>query len=59
MKDYFIEDEMIKELMMQDQYIEELEKENEALTERIHILQSQLNKKATRGNESLEKTYMY
>lgn len=59
MKDYFIEDEMIKELMMQDQYIEEIEKENEALVEHIHILQSQLNKNATRCNESLKNIYVH
>ena len=44
-KDCIIE-KLERELAMMETYVFELEKENEALTELVHILKSQLNRKS-------------
>ena len=43
-KDYIIE-KLERDLEMMETYVFELEKENEALTDLVHVLQSRLNRK--------------
>ena len=53
-KDYIIE-KLERDLAMMDTYALELEKENEALTELVHVLQSRLNRKsASMGRSAKE-----
>ena len=52
-KDCIIE-KLGRELAMMETYVFELEKENEALTELVHVLQSQLNRKSASLGRSAE-----
>ena len=52
-KDYIIE-KLERDLAMMDAYALELEKENEALIELVHILKSQLNRKSASMGRSAE-----
>ena len=56
-KDFTVE-ELEKEIVRQDDYIEKIEKENEALTEENHILESQLNRKSASMGRSADE-YIY
>ena len=56
-KDYIIE-KLERELAMMETYALELEKENEALTDLVHVLQSQLNRKSASIGRSAEQ-YIY
>ena len=42
----FTVEELEKEIVRQDDYINELQKYNEALFELVHVLQSRLNRKS-------------
>lgn len=53
-KDFVIE-ELEREIVRQDDYINELEKYNEALFELVHILKSQLNRKSASMGRSAER----
>lgn len=52
-KDHIIE-KLERDLAMMDAYALELEKENEALTELVHVLQSRLNRKSASMGRSAE-----
>lgn len=52
-KDCIIE-RLERDLAMMDTYALELEKENEALTELVHVLQSRLNRKSASMGRSAE-----
>ena len=53
-KDFVIE-ELERDLAMIETYAFELEKENEALTDLVHVLQSRLNRKSASMVRSAEK----
>ena len=42
----FVIEQLERDLAMMETYVFELEKENEALTELVHVLQSRLNRKS-------------
>ena len=51
-------EELERDLAMMDTYAFELEKENEALIELVHIIKSQLNRKsASMGRSAKENIY--
>ena len=50
----FTVEELEKEIVRQDDYIDKIEKENEALTKLVHILQSRLNRKSASMGRSAE-----
>ena len=54
----FVIEELERDLTMMETYVFELEKENEALTELVHVLQSRLNRKsASMGRSAKEIIY--
>ena len=51
----FVIEELERDLAMMESYVFELEKENKALTELVHVLQSRLNRKsASMGRSAKE-----
>jgi len=56
-KDFTVE-ELEKEIVRQDDYINELEKYNKALIEQNHMLKSQLNRKSASMGRSADE-YIY
>ena len=47
-------EQLERDLAMMETYVFELEKENEALTELVHVLQSRLNRKSASIGRSAE-----